>query len=187
MKPILTIYEQVDPAPPPYNRFRVLETTMTIDGSRTRVCERGYATFAEAEFETNRLRGYDFASRASDKLTIIVDGPQGSGVTRIANYLRELASQSVIGIVDLIVDMSELRDGKPHVNDGSKQAFAVNVGNGQSDHEIAIGEHAFKAGFRSAEKRARNFHPTRLDFNDAAAEKAWSEYTPPEELTGGGK
>lgn len=52
------------------------------------------------------------------------------------------------------------------------------------DAAIAIGEHAFRAGYKSAANRARAFHPKRIEDDTAHMESAWSEYTPPEEVCG---
>jgi hypothetical protein len=50
------------------------------------------------------------------------------------------------------------------------------------DAAIAIGEDAFKAGYKSAADRARAYHPTRIEDDAAHMEKAWSEYEPPEDI-----
>lgn len=56
----------------------------------------------------------------------------------------------------------------------------------RSDLDIAIGKHAFDAGYNSAAQRAVNFAPTVVRDWAAAREQAWSDYTPPEHLCGGG-
>lgn len=48
-----------------------------------------------------------------DVLTIIVDGPRGSGVTRLADYLNYARSETLVCLAEEIIDMSEVRDGKP--------------------------------------------------------------------------
>lgn len=68
----------------------------------------------EAAYEENaRLdREHSNVGIRPDKLTITVDGPRGSGVTRIVNLLRELQSHTAISLVeDNIIDMSVVRDG----------------------------------------------------------------------------
>lgn len=52
-----------------------------------------------------------------------------------------------------------------------------------SDHEIAIGEHAFKAGFTACSNWVEHGDGKNFSY---AVEKAWNAYTPPEHLTGGG-
>lgn len=62
----------------------------------------------------------------------------------------------------------------------AKQAAVVMSGY-HSDLEVAIGEHAFRAGFRAAVgDEGSPQDPTYRE------ERAWSAYTPPEHLTGGG-
>lgn len=55
-----------------------------------------------------------------------------------------------------------------------------------TDREIAIGKHAFDSGYNSAAERAVLFHPTKVTNWAAHRERAWSGYTPPEDLCGGG-
>jgi hypothetical protein len=59
-----------------------------------------------------------------------------------------------------------------------------------ADHEIAIGEHAFKAGYSSGYARGNgdgyHYEGSPGSPNDQAREKAWEAYTPPDHLTGGG-
>lgn len=50
------------------------------------------------------------------------------------------------------------------------------------DRKIAIGEHAFRAGWKACTDAV--FSPDTSVTQ--TADKAWSEYTPPEELCGGG-
>ena len=54
------------------------------------------------------------------------------------------------------------------------------------DINIAIGEHAFRTGYDLAAQRAVDFAPTIVRDWAAHREAAWSDYTPPEELCGGG-
>lgn len=56
------------------------------------------------------------------------------------------------------------------------------VGDGSGDAAIAIGEHAFRAGYKRAADRARAFYPTRIESDEAHMEQAWSEYDPPEDI-----
>lgn len=49
MRSFLQIHEQLDPAPAPNVRYRIAETTMTIDGPRTRWTNQAFATLEEAQ------------------------------------------------------------------------------------------------------------------------------------------
>jgi hypothetical protein len=53
-----------------------------------------------------------------------------------------------------------------------------------SDLSVAIGEHAFKAGYKRCAEDAGPSFPLSDDTVAQYAESAWSEYTPPEELCG---
>jgi hypothetical protein len=111
MKPILAIFEQVDPPPQPYNRFRILETMVTVDGYRTRVVEKGYATFEEAQHATKDTREKAELPQRPGYLTVFGDGPQGSGITRLAQAICSEATMWDALPPFEIVDMSEVRDG----------------------------------------------------------------------------
>lgn len=63
-----------------------------------------------------------------------------------------------------------------------EQLEAPHVGDGTSDAALAIGEHAFRTGYKSAADRARAFHPTRIEDDAAHMEQAWSDYDPPEDI-----
>ncbi len=65
-------------------------------------------------------------------------------------------------------------------------AFAEHFDNSlSSDHSIAIGKHAFRAGFDAGEEWGGNDLYMRGNTTDAdAREQAWSAYTPPEEPCG---
>lgn len=147
------------------------------------------------------------------KLTVTVDGPKGSGVTRLSNTIRNLNEPGNGPSFD-VVDMSEVRDGRSVTldeftdeisdaisdsidmdwspSDGAKAVVSMLIANGynvvrrgeDSDVAIAIGQHAFNAGYKSAADRAIAFHPTKVTDYAAHMDAAWSDYTPPDELCG---
>lgn len=145
------------------------------------------------------------------KLTAIIDGPVGSGVTRLARWLKN--NPPFPGELN-VIDMSEKRDGASVTldelqdeisdaisdsidmdwspSDGAKAVIRMLRENGyrvvsvgeDSDVAIAIGQHAFNAGYKSAADRAVAFHPTKVTDYAAHMDAAWSDYTPPDELCG---
>lgn len=145
------------------------------------------------------------------KLTAIIDGPKGSGVTRLARYLA--MNPPFPGELD-VIDMSEVRDGQSNTwdeltdeisdaisdsfdmdwqaGDGAKavvrmlqeQGYSVVRRGDDSDVAIAIGQDAFNAGYEAAAKRAVAFHPTKITEWAAHKDAAWGDYTPPEDLCG---
>lgn len=83
----------------------------------------------------------------------------------------EAGRQEMIGnksLMSLVAEISDLRDQIEN----------------HADHEIYIGEHAFKAGY-SAGHSGHHSNDTDVDIT-VKAEAAWNEYTPPERLCGGG-
>lgn len=52
----------------------------------------------------------------------------------------------------------------------------------EADAAIAIAEDAFRAGYKSAADRARAFHPTMIESDNAHMCEAWSNYEPPEHI-----
>jgi hypothetical protein len=48
MRTALLIFEQVEPVPHQQNRFRIGETTLGIDGVRTRLTQRSFPSYEEA-------------------------------------------------------------------------------------------------------------------------------------------
>ncbi len=72
-----------------------------------------------------------------------------------------------------MLDGPEQRDAQAPVEDNS------------SDLAVAIGEHAFKAGYDEGGNNQQVKDRWGAEFVNAR-EKAWSEYDPPEDLKGGG-
>jgi len=51
-----------------------------------------------------------------------------------------------------------------------------------ADAAIAIGEHAFRAGYTAAVEAARGYHPLILQNYETRMDAAWSDYDPPEDI-----
>lgn len=96
--------------------------------------------------------------------------------------LADLIAEAIDDSMDM--DWRSSDGARAIVNMLAREGYSVVQRGEDSDVAIAIGEHAFKAGYDSAANRAVAFHPTKVTEWTAHKEGAWSDYTPPEDLCG---
>lgn len=81
------------------------------------------------------------------------------------------------------VDRGEVRSKRTYAK--FKEILAMdgpNVGDGTGDAALAIGEHAFRAGWDAAVEAGPEWDDLFHGVSDTAKEKAWDAYDPPEDI-----
>ena len=96
--------------------------------------------------------------------------------------LADLIAEAIDDSMDM--DWRSSDGARAIVNMLAREGYTVVQRGEDSDVAIAIGQHAFNAGYKSAADRAIAFHPTKVTEYAAHMDAAWSDYTPPVELCG---
>jgi len=79
------------------------------------------------------------------------------------------------------IEPDPIADDAPH--DPPEGHVFTTVSGSRSDRDVAVGEHAFRAGFEAcAQNVVTHDRPLLMGHT---LERAWSDYTPPEDLCGG--